>query len=912
MYICFSFGSMYAQTLLTIEGTTVNNTTDDTWSGVNIPRSTPTIFTYRNNSITSVNTYGYMLQAGDEGQNSENNNLDGEVITGNQFTWNGTNLISITHGVFTGYTINAVIEYNYLNKVPMGIIRKSDGMTNTSGGVAYNIIKNPVAVGAVVKGMNGVKFYNNTFYSNQHMYVGPGDGTWRGLIDIYANDSFNPWIPSTGTKIFNNIFYTVNQIFNIYIYEVEDLPGFESDYNVFYCESGEPIFNYLGSSKTFTQWQALGYDTHSVVVNPHFINLTDFVPSARLNYGTDLGATWQTGLSIDAVWGTTDPATTNQNGTWQVGARVHTGNVFYLSPTGSDATGNGSIISPWFTLNKAWTVVSAGDLIYMRGGIYQYVSKQDISGKNGSNGNKIKVYAYPGEQPTITKASSYVYSGWRVLVYFSGNYVHFKGIEIMGNPQITSDMYVGMVAYKSNNCIFELLNVHHSGMGFWLRDDPGDNSNNNLFLNCDIHHNQDPLTAGDPYGNGDGLGININTGNTVTAKGCRFWWNTDDGIDPYGSDATIIIDNCWAFYNGYIPGTFNTGGNGNGFKLGITTTDHGNTILMSLKNNLAFKNRTAGFHQNGALCGVELYNNTAFDNGNEGFYFYLPTRVHILKNNIAYDNYGTTSISAGSTLTANTFLYHSDNNPAYPLSDADFISLDTTGVTGARGSDGSLPVLDFLRLASTSNLIDAGVDVGLPFSGTAPDIGAFEYMGENHAPSIMNQSFQVNENSPDGTVAGTVLASDTDADQALEYSIVSGNTDGAFTINTSNGELSVANSTAVINDFVLVVKVQDNGVGKLSSQATITINVIPTGIESTGNNSTIKVYPNPVSDKLIIEIEGNIDRPGFEILNSIGNIVFKGTLSEKTVVQTTNFSTGVYFIKLQNGEILEFKKIVKL
>jgi hypothetical protein len=143
--------SSFAQTVLTIEGTTVNNT-DDTWLGVNIPRSTPTTFTYRNNSITSVNAHGYMLQAGDESIGSTNNMLDGEVITGNKFTWNGTDMTSITHGVFTGHNKNAILKYNYLNKVPMGLIRKSaNDMTNTSGGVAYNIVIDP-AVGVVVKG----------------------------------------------------------------------------------------------------------------------------------------------------------------------------------------------------------------------------------------------------------------------------------------------------------------------------------------------------------------------------------------------------------------------------------------------------------------------------------------------------------------------------------------------------------------------------------------------------------------------------------------------------------------------------------------------------------------------------------------------------------------------------------------
>jgi uncharacterized repeat protein (TIGR02059 family) len=334
LFITINSSILFAQSSLTIEGTVINNTEQGTWGGINIPRNVPTNFIYRNNSVTSVNSSGYLLQAGDEGISSANNNLNGQIITGNKFIWNGTDKTSITHGIFTGFNINAIVKYNYLNKVPMGIIRKSNGMTNTSGGVSYNIVNKTQAVAVVVKGMNGVNIYNNTFYSDQPVYTGPGAGTWRGIVDIYINTDITPNGSSTGAKIKNNIFYTKYQIFNIYIYEAACLTGFESDYNVFYCESGTPMFNYLGSSKTFAQWQALGYDLHSVVINPDFLNFTDFVPSARLDYGTNLGSSWQAGLSVNAVWGTTDPATTNQNGSWQVGARTYDVNsitTYYLS-----------------------------------------------------------------------------------------------------------------------------------------------------------------------------------------------------------------------------------------------------------------------------------------------------------------------------------------------------------------------------------------------------------------------------------------------------------------------------------------------------------------------------------------------------------------------------------------------------
>jgi hypothetical protein len=67
----------------------------------------------------------------------------------------------------------------------------------------------------------------------------------------------------------------------------------------------------------------MGFDTHSAVVNPQFVDLVNFVPSNRLDYGINLGTEWQKGLSANAGWGTTDPLTADQDGTWQVGAIVH-------------------------------------------------------------------------------------------------------------------------------------------------------------------------------------------------------------------------------------------------------------------------------------------------------------------------------------------------------------------------------------------------------------------------------------------------------------------------------------------------------------------------------------------------------------------------------------------------------------
>ena len=85
----------------TLEGQTYFNSDLPVWLGINIPRKERTTFSFKNNSISSINAQGYLLQAGDENPAASNGLLDGSLITGNKFTWNGSS--GITHGIFTGY-----------------------------------------------------------------------------------------------------------------------------------------------------------------------------------------------------------------------------------------------------------------------------------------------------------------------------------------------------------------------------------------------------------------------------------------------------------------------------------------------------------------------------------------------------------------------------------------------------------------------------------------------------------------------------------------------------------------------------------------------------------------------------------------------------------------------------------------
>ena len=96
-----------------------------------------------------------------------------------------------------------------------------------------------------------------------------------------------------------------------------------------------------------------------------------------------------------------------------------------------------------------------------------------------------------------------------------------------------------------------------------------------------------------------------------------------------------------------------------------------------------------------------------------------------------------------------------------------------------------------------------------------------------------------------------------------------------------------------------------------SSAMSNSIHVVLTAVESVGDGRIANVYPNPVSNELNIEIAGNAERLNFEILNGIGQVVFRGSFIGKTTVNTSQFNPGVYLVKIENGKTLEFKKIIK-
>jgi hypothetical protein len=414
------------------------------------------------------------------------------------------------------------------------------------------------------------------------------------------------------------------------------------------------------------------------------------------------------------------------------GARAASAATYYVAANGNDGN-SGSQSSPWKTFAKAQSVAVGGDTVYFRGGTYNITRGANsctsqtstvnaiLLNKSGSSGKLIRYWAYQSEKPVFN--FSQMTDDCRIKgINVTANYIHLRGLEITGVEQHNNLNHESWgIWINGDNNVFERLDIHHNmGPGLFISSGGG-----NLVLNSDSHHNYDELTSNGAGESADGFGGHPEAGQAVnTFRGCRAWMNSDDGFDLISAYSPVVIENSWAWQNGYIPGTTTPIGNGNGFKMGGYGGDYDpGGVKHTLRFSLAFNNKAAGVYANHHTVANDYYNNTSYNNHpNFNMLSVNSSNVDVamgkLRNNIAY----------GGTLYSNMSSDTAYNSWTLPVgvSNNDFNNMLTTGWDAPRQADGSLPVLTSLHLKTGSDLIDKGTNLGFSYNGSAPDLGAFE------------------------------------------------------------------------------------------------------------------------------------------------------------------------------------------
>lgn len=464
-----------------------------------------------------------------------------------------------------------------------------------------------------------------------------------------------------------------------------------------------------------------------------------------------------------------------------LGATLLSATNYYASPSGSS---NGtSYQTPCSFANGVKKITHPGDTLFLLGGQYLFSSNQKISNLNGNASHLIVICNCPNEVPILDFRNE-AYGERGLTISSSCTYLKVEGLEIGYSGK--NGLY-----NEGSYCVFSRLKVYGNGdTGVQMKV-----GGHNTIINVDSYDNFDykldksgNLTAVDFGGNADGFADKQHSGAPNTYIGCRAWNNSDDGWDFFqrASSGTTVLQNCICFENGPAQydmrnhprypkdqawfDQFSNGktvrdddgnsatvslqhyinwGNGNGFKLGGDQTSHN----VRLEHCLSVHNTVRGFDQNNNFGTMTLFNCSAYQNQAGDYVFSNRNGGNLtVRNCVSFQSGQSNKFSCTTTSDHNSW-----NTSSVSVSHADFVSLDMNEVLTARQPNGELPELAFMHLVASSDLIDKGVDVGLPFAGSAPDLGCYEYGAVTPAATLVCTTHNLTQSLCEGVALSPIV-----------------------------------------------------------------------------------------------------------------------------------------------------------
>jgi hypothetical protein len=192
--------------------------------------------------------------------------------------------------------------------------------------------------------------------------------------------------------------------------------------------------------------------------------------------------------------------------------------------------------------------------------------------------------------------------------------------------------------------------------------------------------------------------------------------------------------------------------------------------------------------------------------------------------------------------------------------------IDSGNVDGAFAID---PVTGVLTIANSQaidfethsvfHLVIRATDNASPTTASSTGVVNVSLRNVNEPPVIPTQTLSVPENSRQGTLVGAVAAHDPEPGQTILFAIVSGNQNGAFTINANSGVLTVANPDAL--DFetgpliTIVIKGTDNANPALSSTGIVRVNVLNVDEPPEISNQVLTIPENAPNGTIVGVVE---------------------------------------------------------
>jgi len=441
---------------------------------------------------------------------------------------------------------------------------------------------------------------------------------------------------------------------------------------------------------------------------------------------------------------------------------------YYVAPNGSDRNDGITPDTPWKTLNYAVSRLLPGDTLEIMAGTYYELVNDFVN--SGTKDSIITIRNYDNDRVIINGNGQ-----WTVINFASKDYYHFEGLEL------TNAVWAGFNGTNYHHCRINNCKIHDigpsSGTAVGIYVSAGGStleySSYNIIENNIIH---------DCYGEGiyvgddahsappDGTPCNYNIIRNNTIYKCV------DGIDvKTGSKYNKIIGNDIYDCNGgiYSGGIIvfeetliDSNKIHNNINYGLFIQGKHNLITR----NLIYDNKSYGILIDGYQSKWNNYkdsgdsnqvlNNTVVYNKNWGLYLWggqnQDCTGNIIKNNIIaynkdYQFYASLYDypQADKEIPFNANNWFSQSGPIIHYNDTDYFDIESFKKTTGMGIKSLSvdpqfidPVNKNFNLKASSPMIDSGIPVNLPFWGTAPDMGAIEYIS---LASSKQSSFMIND-----------------------------------------------------------------------------------------------------------------------------------------------------------------------
>ena len=549
---------------------------------------------------------------------------------------------------------------------------------------------------------------------------------------------------------------------------------------------------------------------------------------------------------------------------------------YYVAKNGNNSN-NGSLNSPWKTIQYGVNQLLSGDMLHIKAGTYEEKLDVDVSGTAAAY---ITIRNYQNDNVILDAINS---NNDNAILWTDNAYLRIQGLHFTNN--IIN--FAGGITLQGAAHHIEILKNKISNIKFSADPNAAVTNNTNavpLGIYADsvtdsIHNIL--IKGNEVFNNQTGYSENISAGgnfSTFIIEDNIVHDNTNIGIDIGGNYKTVNVPHLDQGRYGVVRNNLVYNCNSPYSPAAGIYIDGGRDIIV--ENNICHSNGYGGeigCEENGSTSNVTFRNNIFYNNFYTGMHIggYDPETTGIVLNSNVYNNTfyknDTGSNFSGEIALTKLKDCRIENNIFYISNQNLFMNTSRTQVNLTL--DYNLVFADAGSNATEADVNGSTMSLANFYSNTG--YGSHSNFGNPMFANANSDNFHINDNSP---------------------AIDAGNPN-YITNNMNINGITITNVD--IDNEPRVNGIVDCG----ADESSVTL-----GKEDYAFN-TIKVYPNPTQGK--VYLPDNLMNSNYTVISVDGKLIQKGVLTTSSI-DFSKYNQGLYFVRLKSNSSMYSFKVIKI